>query len=84
MYVEAGFLKINGCMKPTLYTALLTNFEILCTLKCMVHCLPIIKPIGWLQQLKYEKLTTPQCHLQTLNITEVNKEQKINIRGVNK
>ena len=40
MYVKAGSLKINGCMKLTLHIALQTNFEIIYTLKCMVHQLP--------------------------------------------
>ena len=37
MRVEAGILKINGCMKLTLCIALETNFVIICALKCMVH-----------------------------------------------
>ena len=62
MHVKAGILKINGCTKPTPHIALQTNFEIICTLKCMIHWLPYY----WANQMatttairKVKKYTLP-------------------------
>ena len=82
MRVEAGFLKINGGMKSTLCIALQTNFEIICTLKCMVYCLPYYwaDHLATITEIQKVKNTYTPVLFSNNNITEVNRvytEQKI-------
>ena len=81
----AGSLQINGYTKPTLPITLQTNFEQI--IWYVAHL--IIKQIASLQGIEIrevKKYLHPQRHLQTINITEVDRayrEQENKIRGVN-
>ena len=74
----AGSLKMNECTKSTFRIAIETNFEIICTLKCMVHWLPYYQA-DWLATTteirKVKKVPTspaPPAPFLTISITEIN------------
>ena len=77
MRVTAGFLQTNLCTKPTLRVTLQTKFYYSSTLKCIVHRLPYINSINFIQNIEVrevEKCLYPQRHLQSIDSTEENRE----------
>ena len=74
MRITTGSLQINTCMKPTLRVTLQMKFNssILILLNIWYTYYLIIKLIASLQIIEIQEVLNPQCHLQTINVMEVN------------